>query len=105
MLLNMLAKERRYARALDIWSNAWTWIQEYVPEPGSLVGPLAEQALKDKRLKLFARLDNAVRARKPQGDEVVCMQFLKAQALVGQKQDEAALALLTPLVGRHSHPG
>ena len=104
VLLNMLAKEKRYARALDICEQCLDLDPEFVPEPGSLVGPFAEQALKDKRLKLFARLDNAVRARKPQGDEVVCMQFLKAQALVEQKQDKAALALLTPLVGRDSHP-
>jgi hypothetical protein len=32
------------------------------------------------------------------------VQFLKAQALVAQKQDGAALALVTPLLGRTAHP-
>ena len=103
-LLQILVKEKRYARALDICEQCLDLDKTFVPEPGSQVGPLAEQALKDKRLPLFARLDAAVHARNPKGDEAVCMQFLKAQALVGQKQDAAALTLLTPLVGRKEHP-
>jgi hypothetical protein len=32
------------------------------------------------------------------------VQFLKARLQAEQKQDAAALALLTPLLGRESHP-
>ena len=103
-LIQFLAKERRLARALDILEQCLDVSRDYLPEPASLIGPLAEQAIKDKRMALFARLDAAVHARAPQGDEAVILQFLKAQALVGQKQDVAGLALLTPLLGRTGHP-
>lgn len=103
-LIQFLAKERRLARALDILEQCLDVSRDYLPEPASLIGPLAEQAIKDKRMPLFARLDAAVHARAPQGDEAVILQFLKAQALVGQKQDAAGLALLTPLLGRTGHP-
>jgi hypothetical protein len=103
-LIRFLAKERRLSRALDILEQCLDVSRDYLPEPVSLTGPLAEQAMKDKRMPLFARLDAAVRARAPQGDEAVILQFLKAQALVGQKQDAAGLALLTPLLARGDHP-
>jgi hypothetical protein len=103
-LIQFLVGERRLPRALDILEQCLDVSKAYLPEPASLVGPLAEQALKDKRMPLFARLDAAVHARAPQGDEAVIMQFLKAQALVGQKQDAAGLALLTPLLARSGHP-
>jgi hypothetical protein len=45
-----------------------------------------------------------VQARRPTGEEAVCLRFLKAQALVDQKQDAAALALLAPLLGQGAHP-
>jgi len=103
-LIQFLMKERRLARALDILEQCLDVSKDYLPEPASLIGPLAEQSLKDKRMPLFARLDAAVHARAPQGDEAVILQFLKAQALVGQKQDAAGLALLTPLLARSGHP-
>ena len=103
-LIQLLAREKRYARALDIWEQCLDFAKDFVPEPASLAGPLAEQALRDKRMALFARLDAAVRARQPQGEAAVALQFLKAQALVAQKQDGAALALLTPLLSASAHP-
>ena len=103
-LINLLVKAKRFPRAVDIWESCLDFAKGFVPAPPSLAGPLAEQALKEKRLKLFARMDAAVQARQTQGEEWVCLQFLKAQALVEQKQDAAALALLTPLVGRGTHP-
>ncbi|HEY1773616.1 MAG TPA: hypothetical protein VGH91_10545 [Gammaproteobacteria bacterium] len=103
-LIQFLVKERRLPRALDILEQCLDVSKAYLPEPASLAGLLAEQALKDKRMPLFARLDAAVRARAPQGDEAVSLQFLKAQALVGQKQDAAGLSLLTPLLARSGHP-
>jgi hypothetical protein len=103
-LIYLLVKAKRFPRALDIWEQCLDFAKEFVPGPVSLVGPLAEQSLKEKRLKLFTRIDAAVQARRPVGEEWVCLQFLKAQALVEQKQDAAALALLTPLVAHGSHP-
>ena len=103
-LIQFLVKEKRLPRALDILEQCLDVSKAYLPEPASLVGLLAEQALKDKRMPLFARLDTAVHARAPQGDQAVSLQFLKAQALVGQKQDSAAQALLAPLLARTSHP-
>jgi hypothetical protein len=103
-LMQLLVKEKRLPRALDIVEQCLDVSKDYLPEPASLVGLLAEQALKDKRMPLFVRLDAAVRARTPGGDEAVSLQFLKAQALVGQKQDAAGLALLTPLLARSGHP-
>jgi hypothetical protein len=103
-LIQFLVKDKRLPRALDILEQCLDVSREYLPEPTFLAGLLAEQALKDKRMPLFARLDAAVHARAPQGDEAVSLRFLKAQALVGQKQDAAGLALLTPLLARSGHP-
>lgn len=103
-LIILLVKEKRFPRALDIWEQCLDFAKEFVPGPASLVGPLAEQCLKEKRLKLFARIDAAVQAQRPAGEATVCLQFLKAQTLVEQKQDAAALALLTPLVAHGAHP-
>ncbi|HEX4299900.1 MAG TPA: hypothetical protein VH327_03430 [Gammaproteobacteria bacterium] len=103
-LIQLLVKEKRLPRALDILEQCLDVSKDYLPEPPASVGLLAEQALKDKRMPLFARLDAAVHARAPQGDEAVSLQFLKAQALVAQKQDAAGLALLTPLLVRSGHP-
>ena len=103
-LIQLLVKERRLPRALDILEQCLDVAKDYLPEPASLAGLLAEQALRDKRLPVFTKLDAAVRARAPQGEAAVSLQFLKAQALVAQKQDSAALALLTPLLGATGHP-
>jgi hypothetical protein len=103
-LIQLLAREKRYARALDIWEQCLDFAKGFVPQPESLVGALAEQAVKDKRMALFVRLDTAVHARQPQGEAAASLQFLKAQALVAQKQDDAALALLTPLLSASGHP-
>jgi len=103
-LINLLVKAKRLPRALDIWEQCLDFASGFVPGPASLPGPLAEQALREKRLKLFARIDSAVQARQPPGEAALCLQFLKAQALVEQKQDAAALALLVPLVAHGSHP-
>ena len=103
-LIQLLVKEKRLSRALDILEQCLDVSKDYLPEPAPLVGLLAEQAIKDKRMALFARLDAAVHARAPQGDEAVSLQFLKAQALVEQKQDGPALALLAPLISHTAHP-
>ncbi len=103
-LIGLLLQQKRLSRALDICEQCLDVDKAFLPEPGNAVGSLAEQALKDKRLKLFTAMDAAVHARAPQGDGAVSLQFLKAQALVEQKQDKAALALLTPLVSRSGHP-
>jgi hypothetical protein len=103
-LIRLLLQQKRLPRALDICEQCLDLDKGFLPEPGTMVAVLADQALKDKRLKLFAALDAAVQARAPQGDEAVSMQFLKAQALVDQKQDGAALVLLTPLQSRSTHP-
>ena len=78
-----------------------SWI---LPGSAGSGGLLAEQAIKDKRLPLFLKLDAAVQARQPGGEADIALRFLKAQALAGQKQDAAALALLTPLLAASSHP-
>ena len=103
-LMQLLVKERRFPRALDIWEQCLDFAKDFVPAPAGMVGPLAEQALREKRLPLFARIDAAVQARRPAGEEAICLRFLKAQALVDQKQDAAALALLTPLLASGAHP-
>lgn len=103
-LIQFLVKERRLPRALDILEQCLDVDKTYLPEPASVTGLLAEQAIKDKRLPLFLKLDAAVQARQPGGEADIALRFLKAQALVGQKQDAAALALLTPLLAASSHP-
>ena len=103
-LIQLLVKEKRLPRALDILAQCLDVSKDYVPEPPALVGLLAEQAIKDRRLAIFTKLDTAVRARAPQGEAAVSLQFLKAQALVAQKQDGAALNLLTPLLPVANHP-
>lgn len=108
-LIRFLVKERRLPRALDILEQCLDVSKDFLPEPPSLVGLLAEQAIRDKRLALFTKLDAAVRAVQPQGEAAVSLQFLKAQALVAQKQgqrdnDAAALKLLTPLLAAAAHP-
>jgi len=103
-LISLLVKEKRLPRALDILEQCLDVSKDFLPEPSTLAGPLAEQALKDKRLGVFTKLDDAVRAKLPQGEAAVALQFLKAQALVAQKKDAAALALLTPLLAQGAHP-
>jgi hypothetical protein len=103
-LLALLVQQKRLPRALDICEQCLDLDKTFLPAPPASVGQLAEQALKDRRMPLFARLDAAAHARAPQGDEAVSLQFLKAQALVAQKQDAAGLALLTPLLARTGHP-
>lgn len=103
-LIQLLAKEKRLPRAVDILEQCLDLSRDYVPEPPALAGQLAEQAIRDKRLGVFTKLDAAVRARAPQGEAAVSMQFLKAQALVAQKKDAAALGLLTPLLPVTGHP-
>lgn len=103
-LIQLLAREKRYGRALDICERCLDVSKGYLPQPPALTVPLAEEALRDKRLPLFARLDANVQAGRPGSDEAVSLQFLKAQALVQQRQDAAALALLAPLTARAGHP-
>ena len=103
-LIQLLVKEKRLPRALDILEQCMDVSKDYLPEPPALVGLLAEQAIRDKRLGVFTKLDAAVRAGAPQGEAAVSLQFLKAQALAAQKQDRAALTLLTPLLAAQRHP-
>ena len=103
-LVQLLVREKRLARALDICEQCLDVNQDFLPQPAAPLPVLAEQALKDKRLPLFARLDAAVQRRLPASDEAAAFQFLKAQALVAQQQDAAALALVEPLLARNSHP-
>ena len=102
-LMELLVQEKRLARALDIYEQCLDLSKDFLPPP-TLIPPLAEQAFRDKRLKLFNRIADVVQASRPDGDEMVSLQFLKAQALVQQKQDAAALALVTPLLQRPGHP-
>ncbi|HSN17358.1 MAG TPA: hypothetical protein VLV87_04030 [Gammaproteobacteria bacterium] len=103
-LIRFLVKDKRLPRALDILEQCLDVAKDYVPEPPGVIALLAEQAIKDRRLGIFTKLDAAVRARAPGGEAAVSMQFLKAQALVAQKQDRAALGLLTPLLSIQGHP-
>ena len=108
-LIQLLVREKRMPRALDILEHCLDLSKSYVPEPPSLIAVLAEQTLKDKRLGVFTKLEAAARARGIQGEGAVSLQFLKAQALVAQAQgrrdtDAAALALLTPLLAATGHP-
>jgi hypothetical protein len=103
-LIRLLLQQKRLSRALDICEQCLDLDKSFVPDTAGAVGLLAEQALKDKRLKLFTALGTAVHATAPQGDDAVSLQFLKAQALAEQKQDKTALVLLTPLQSRSSHP-
>lgn len=103
-LIRLLAQEKRYSRALDICEQGLDVSRDFLPEPPALAVPLAEQAFRDKRLRLFTRIADAVQARLPGSDEAVSIQFLKAQALATGKQDAAALALITPLLQRPNHP-
>lgn len=103
-LIQLLVKEKRFTRALDIYEMCLDLSKDFVPEPPAPIPVLAEQAFKDKRLKLFTRIGDAVRAKIPDSDEAVSLQFLKAQALATGKQDAAALALLKPLLPRGGHP-
>jgi hypothetical protein len=102
-LIDLLVKAKRFPRALDIWEQCLDFAKDFVP--ASAPGQLAEQALQEKRLKLFARIGTAIQFAQPaNGEAWVCLQFLKARALAEQKQDAPALALLTPLVAHGSHP-
>ncbi|HLW75147.1 MAG TPA: hypothetical protein VKT74_08775 [Gammaproteobacteria bacterium] len=103
-LIRLLAQEKRYSRALDICEQCLDLSRDFLPEPAALAVPLAEQAFRDKRLKLFTRIADGVQVRHPGSDEAVSIQFLKAQALATGKQDAAALALVTPLLQRPAHP-
>lgn len=103
-LIQFLMLEKRTARALDIWEHCLDFSADFLPQPAALVTPLAQQAFQDKRMALFIRIAKVVEKKLPGSDEAVSLQFLKAQALVAQRQDAAALAMVTPLVGRTQHP-
>ncbi len=103
-LIQLLAREKRYSRALDICEQCLDVSADFLPQPATSLPALAEQALRDKRLPLFNRMDAVVQRRLPASDEAAAFQFLKAQALVAQQQDAAALALVEPLLARNSHP-
>lgn len=103
-LIRLLVQQKHLSRALDICELCLDVSRHYVTQPASLMPQLAEQAWRDKRLPLFARIADQVLAALPGSDEAVSVQFLKAQMLVQDKKDAAALALLTPLLGRTAHP-
>ena len=103
-LIQLLVREKRLPRALDICEQCLDVSADFLPQPAASLPALAEQVLRDKRLPLFARLAAAVERRLPASDEAAALQFLKAQQLVAQQQDAAALALLEPLLTRNSHP-
>jgi hypothetical protein len=103
-LIQLLVREKRLTRALDICEQCLDVSADFLPQPSAALGPLAEAAMQEKRLPLFARIAAVVEKRLPASDEAVTVQFLKAQTLVAQKQDGAALALVTPLLSRANHP-
>lgn len=103
-LIQLLAGDKRLPRALDILEQCLDLSADFLPQPPDSLPALAEQALRDKRLPLFERVAAAVERRLPGSDEAAALQFLKAQVLVAQHQDAAALALVTPLLARGSHP-
>ena len=103
-LIQLLVREKRLPRALDILDQCLDVNADFLPQPPNSLPALAEQALRDQRLPLFARISAAVERRLPASDEAAALQFLKAQALVAQKQDGAALALIEPLLARNAHP-
>ena len=92
------------SRALDICELCLDVSRHYVTQPASLMPQLAEQAWRDKRMPLFARITDQVLVALPGSDEAVSVQFLKAQMLVQDKKDAAAVALLAPLMARTAHP-
>jgi len=103
-LIQVLMREKRVSRALDICEQCLDISARFTPEPAALVLPMAEEAVRIQRLRLFEKLAAAVLARWPDGDEAAAVQFLKARQLAEQKQDDAARALLAPLLARESHP-
>ncbi|HSC46624.1 MAG TPA: hypothetical protein VLG68_00910 [Gammaproteobacteria bacterium] len=103
-LIQALMREKRTARALDICEQCLDLSAQFAPEPQELVLPMAEEAVRTSRLKLFDKLSAAVVARWPDSDAAAAVQFLKARQLAEQKQDEAARSLLEPLLAKTSHP-
>ena len=103
-LIQVLVREKRVPRALDICEQCLDLSAQFTPDPLALASPLLEEAVRAQRLRLFEKLAAAVLARSPDGDEAVTVQFLKARQLAEQKQDDAARALLAPLLARESHP-
>ena len=103
-LIALLAQQKRLGRALDICEISLDVSGRFVPQPPMLAALLAEQALADRRLPLFTRLDSAVRQAAPGGEAAVALQFLQARLLVEQRKDGEALRLLTPLLPAASHP-
>lgn len=103
-LLGLLVQQKRLGRALDIADICLDLSPRFLPQPPMLAAVLAEQALTDKRLTLFSRLDAAVRQAAPGSETAAALQFLRARALVEQRQDGEALKLLAPLAGMKSHP-
>ena len=103
-LLGLLVQQKRLGRALDIAEICLDLSPRFLPQPPMLAAVLAEQALTDKRLALFTRLDAAVQQAAPGSEAAAALQFLRARALVEQRQDGEALKLLAPLAGMSSHP-
>lgn len=103
-LIQLLAHQKRWPRALDICEQCLDLSKDFAPHPPSLMAPLAEEALRAQRLPLFERLCVLAEQRLPGTEAAASLAFLRAQRLVAQHQDAAALALVTPLLAHPSHP-
>lgn len=103
-LIRYLVEQKRASRALDIGEQCLDISKDFLTDPPGLMVALAEEALRDKRMPVFARLDAQVQGKLPASMEAVSLQFLKARSLAEQRQDAAALALVAPLVSWTKHP-
>lgn len=103
-LIRYLVEQKRASRALDIGEQCLDVSKDFITDPPGLMVALAEEALRDKRMPVFARLDAQVQGKLPASMEAVSLQFLKARSLAEQRQDAAALAMVAPLVSWTRHP-
>ena len=103
-LMDVLMREKRVHRALEIYEQCLDLSADFEPQPLAFTVPLAEQALQGQRQSLFERIAAGVRTRHPGSDEAAALQFLQARLMAERKQDDAALALVEPLLARQNHP-
>lgn len=103
-LMEILAQQQRFLRALDIYALCLDLSAQFEPNVNLCV-LLAETALREHRLPLFERIVCEVPPRHPGTEAAISLQFLHARYLAETRHDDAAaLALLAPLRSAGHHP-
>ena len=104
-LITRLLWEKRVERALDVAETCFDAHRDFGPEHAEQAVPLAEAALRAKRLGLFERLTHDAATRHAGTQAAASLLFLTARYWCDVRRDEArAREILKPLLSQTGHP-